>query len=300
MNANISLFSGSAHPFLAKEIASLLGIPLGKRNVRLFPDREIFVEIQESVEGRDVFVLQSLGENPSVDLMELLIMLDALKRAEAGSITAVLPYYPYARQDRIDRPGVPITAKLVADLLTQAGATRLITMDLHSEQIEGFFNMPCRHLLSRKLLIPYCAALNLDNMIAAAPDKGGIKIATAYAKALDLPIALIDKERIDSFQVVMRLFLGDVKDKTVLLVDDLCSTGGTLVNAAEVCEKQGAERIIAVIGHGVFIDSAIEKIENSPIEMCIVTNSVLASERVRDRSKFRVVSAAPLFAEAML
>jgi len=293
------IFSGSSHPALSNEVIAFLGTSLGKRDLHLYPDHEIFVRILESIEGRDTYVLQSLGENPNVHLMELFIILDALKRAAAASITVVLPYFAYARQDRLDHSGVAITAKLVANLLTKAGTDHLITMDLHSEQIEGFFDIPVHHLLSRTLLIPYCAALELQNVVVVAPDKGGIKIASAYARELNVPIALIDKERIDSFHVEMRLFVGDVKGRTVLLPDDMCSTAGTLVSAANVCAKLGATRIIATVGHGLFIEDALEKIEKSPIEMLITTNSIPIAEKVRHHPKIRVVSIAPLLAAAI-
>lgn len=299
MVATPIIFSGSSHPLLAQEIVAHLGTNLGKRDLHLFPDHEIFVEILDPVQGRDVFVFQSLGENPNIHFMELLIILDALKRASAASITVVLPYFAYARQDRMNKPGTPITAKLIANLLTQAGTDHLITMDLHSEQIEGFFDIPVQPLLSRELLIPYCKELELQNLVVVAPDKGGIKIASAYARELEAPLALIDKERIDSFQVEMRLFVGDVKGKTVLLPDDMCSTAGTLVNAANVCAKLGAKRIIALVGHGLFIQDALEKIEKSPIELLITTNSIPIAEKVAKHPKIRVVSIAPLLAQAI-
>lgn len=293
------IFSGSSHPVLIREITSILGASLGRKNLYLFPDREIFVEILDCVQGEDVFVFQSLGENPNIHLMELFIILDALKRASASSITVLLPYFAYARQDKIKRPGMPITAKLVANLLTQAGTDHLITMDLHSEQIEGFFDIPVQQLLSRSLLIPYCKGLNIDNIVVVAPDEGGIKIASAYAEKLKAPLALIDKERIDSFQVEMRLFVGNVKGKSVLLVDDMCSTAGTLINAANICVNLGAERIIAVVGHGLFVEHALEKIQQSPIEMLIVTNSVPMPEEMSKYPKVHIISIAPLLVEAI-
>jgi ribose-phosphate pyrophosphokinase len=299
MTAMPLIFSGSSHPHLAHEIATLLGTSLGKRDLRLFPDHEIFVEILEPVQERDIFVLQSPGENPNLYLMELLIILDALKRASAASLTVILPYFAYARQDRLDKPGVPISAKLIANLLMQAGTDHLITMDLHSEQIEGFFDIPVHQLLSRTLLIPYCSSLELENMVVVAPDKGGIKIASAYARELEVPMALIDKERIDSFHVEMRLFVGDVHGKTVLLPDDMCSTAGTLVNAANVCAEQGAKRILAMVGHGLFIENALEKIEKSPIEMVITTNSIPMPDHIRNHPKIHVISIAPLLADAI-
>lgn len=300
MNTAPIIFSGSSHPDLAHEIISLLATPLGKRDLHLFPDHEIFVEILEPVRGRDIYILQSFGGNPNIYLMELLIMLDALKRADPASMTVVAPYLAYTRQDRLDKPGVPITAKLIANLLTQAGANRLITMDLHSEQIEGFFDIPVLHLLSREIFIPYCIDLNLQNVVVVAPDKGGIKIASAYARELGVPLALIDKERIDSFQVEMRLFVGDVKGKTVLLPDDMCSTAGTIVSAANVCAELGAQRIIAIVGHGLFIEDAVKKIEQSPIEMVLTTNSIAMPENIRNHPKIRVVSIAGLLANAMI
>lgn len=293
------ILSGTSHLSLAQEVVALLRTSLGKRDLIFFPDHEIHVEIHQPVFGQHVFVLQSLGLNPNIYLMELFIILDALKRAGATSITVVLPYYGYGRQDRLDKPGVSITAKLVADLLTQSGADHLITMDLHSEQIEGFFDIPVQHLLSSTLLIPYCLNLHLEDLVVVAPDKGGIKIAGAYAKELNAPLALLDKERLDPFVVEMRLFVGDVKGKTVLLPDDMCSTAGTLVKAADVCAAHGAKRIIATVGHGLFIENALEKIEKSAIEMVIVTNSNHIPEKVCTHPKIRVVSIAPLLAGAI-
>lgn len=300
MAATPLIFSGSSHPVLANEISGCLGTVLGKRHLQLFPDGEIFVEILDAVQGGDVYVFQSLGQNPNFYLMEIFIILDALKRASAASVTVILPYYAYARQDRINKPGTPITAKLIANLLTDAGADQLITMDLHAEQIEGFFDIPVQHVLSKDLLVSYCKSLIcFDNSVVVAPDKGAIKIASAYAKELNVPLALIDKERIDSFQVSMRLFVGDVKGKTVILPDDMCSTAGTLVSAAYICADLGANRIIAVVSHGLFNEDALEKIEKSPIEVLVVTNSIPMSERISQHPKIRIVSIAPLFAEAI-
>lgn len=293
------IFSGTSHPALANEVANILGLQLGKRDLHVFPDHEIHIEIQENVMRRNVCVLQSVGSNPNFYYFELFILLDALKRAGAQSLTVILPYYAYARQDRIDKPGVSITAKLIADLLTTAGGTRLVTIDLHSEQIEGFFNIPVHHLLSRSLLLPYFSSFNFEDVVVVAPDNGGIKIASAYAKELKVPMALIDKERINAFQVETRLFVGDVKGKTVLLTDDMCSTGGTLIHAANVCADLGAARIIAIVGHGLYIEDALEKIDQSPIEMMIVSNSIPIEERVRVHPKIRVISIAPLLAEVI-
>lgn len=294
------IFSGSSNLSLANEVVAHLGTVLGKRKIEVFPDGEIYVEIIESVQEKDVLVLQSLGEAPNFKIMETLIMLDALKRASASSITLVLPYYAYARQDRINKSGTPITAKLLADILSQAGADHLITMDLHSESIEGFFNIPVNHLLSSDVLIRSLeSTFNLDHAVVVAPDKGAIKIGGIYAKKLNLPLAFIDKERVDSFHVQTRLFVGDVKGKVVLLPDDMCATGGTLVSAANICMEYGAKRVVAVVAHGLFTDDALHKLENSSIERVIVTNSIPASERVSKHPKIKIVSIAPLLANAI-
>lgn len=297
-NRSPLIFSGSSNPELADEIASLLSCPLGSVKLGRFPDGEIDIEILESVQNRTVYLIQSGFPDPDKHFMQLLCMLDALKRGGAKSVTVVLPYYGYARQDRVDKRGVPITAKLAADMLTLAGASRVITMDLHSEQIEGFFDIPVEQLLSRTLFIPLCASLRLQNPIVMAPDKGGVKIAMSYAKKLKIPIGLIDKTRIDSSCVEVRCFVGDVKGRTVILPDDMCATGETLIQAAIACKNLGAVKIIAFVGHGLLIDDALKNIDGSPIECLITTNSVSLSEEARNHPKIRVISVAPLFSEA--
>lgn len=294
------LFTGTSNPKLAQEVANLLKISLGQADIHRFPDKEISVELLEPIQGRSVFVMQSFFNDPNIFLMEMLIMIDAMKRAGARSITAVIPYYGYARQDRIDKPGRPITAKLIADLLSKAGTTKIITLDLHSEQIEGFFDIPVNHLESHALLIDDCKKLQLEDAVVVAPDKGGIKIASAYSRMLNLPMALIDKDRINPYHVEMHLFVGNVKGKTVLLPDDMCSTAGTLVSAAKTCLELGANRIIGVIGHGLFVENALELIEKSPIEILFTTNSVQMSETLQNHHKIKIISAAPLFAQAIL
>ncbi|MDP1880698.1 MAG: ribose-phosphate diphosphokinase [Parachlamydiaceae bacterium] len=294
------IFSGSSNLPLAHEISNLVNIPLGQIKIENFPDSEISIQLLESVQNRNVYVIQSLFPNINQHLIELLLIIDALKRASAKQITIILPYYGYARQDRLDKSGVPISAKVVANLLKISGIHRLITLDLHSEQIEGFFDIPVEHLLSRSLLIPYCRTHQFDNPIVIAPDKGGIKIAVNYAKALGFPVGLIEKERINPYQVNIQFFVGDVKDRTVILPDDMCSTGSTLIQAAEACKKLGAKRIVAIVGHGLFINDAIEKIEKSPIETMITTNSIIQNSQVTSNKKITVLSVASLFSDIIL
>lgn len=293
------LFSGSSNLNLANKIAQLLNLSLGKRDIHFFPDKEIFVEILEPVQARDIFVIQSLFNDPNIHLMELLIMVDALKRAGAESITAVLPYFGYARQDRLIRPGMSITAKLVADLLTCSGITKIITLDLHSDQIEGFFDIPVEHLTSRSLLANYCRNFNLDEAVIVAPDKGGVKIASEFSRELNLPMAMIDKERLDPYNVEMRFFIGNVANKTVILTDDMCSTAGTLINAAKTCHELGANKIFALVGHALFVKNALVHLEESVIEKIITTDSVSSSSEIKKHNKIHVLSVAPLFAQAI-
>lgn len=293
------LFSGSSHVSLSNEIASILGISLGKIDLRVFPDGEIFVQILEPVRNQSVSVVQSLFPNPNFQLMELLIIIDALKRSGASSIHAILPYYCYARQDRVNKSGSPITAKLVANLLTKAGVDHVVTLDLHSDQIEGFFDIPVTQLRAAPLLIESCKELALENCIVVAPDKGSIKIASAYGKALGFPIALIDKKRIDPLQTETHLFIGDVAGKTVLLPDDMCSAASTLVNAAKACAELGAKRIIAAAGHGLFVGDAIKLIEKSPLELVITTNTLPHSLEVINNPKIKIVPISPIIAETI-
>lgn len=295
MDLHPLIFSGSSNLPLAQEISNLVNIPLGKIKIEIFPDKEISIHLLEPVQNKNVYVIQSLFPNGNEHLIELLLIIDALKRASAKHITVILPYYAYARQDRLDKHGVPISAKVVANLLKIGGIHRLITLDLHSEQIEGFFDFPVEHLLSRSLLIPYLKTHLFDNPIVIAPDKGGIKIAVNYAKSLGFPVGLIEKERINPYQVNIQFFVGDVKDRTVILPDDMCSTSNTIIHAAEACMKLGAKRIVAIVGHGLFINEAIEQLEKSPIEMIITTNSIVQNSHVTSNKKIKILSIAPLF-----
>lgn len=268
------LFSGSSHRAFSEELAAYLGIPLSPVAFRPFPDGEICVQIQESVRGRNVFLVQSVARDPNYYLMELLILLDACKRASAKNIVALLPYFGYARQDRKDKPRVPITAKLVADLLVTAGATRVLTMDLHAGQIQGFFDVPVDNLYARPLLAAAVEAEGIDNLVVVAPDLGAIKIARAYANQLHADFAVMDKRRISTEEVSILSLIGEVAGRNVLLVDDMCSTGETLVRAAEACLEAGAHRIYAAFTHGLLVGGAVERIAKSPIEKIFTSNSV--------------------------
>lgn len=296
-----SLFSGTSHPKLAKEVADHLKMHFGKIAIERFPDGETSLQILENVRGRNVFAFQSVAIDPNNYLVELLIMIDALKRASANSITAVIPYFGYCRQDRKEKPRVPITAKLVANMLVNAGATRVLTVDLHAGQVQGFFDIPVDNIVGRPVLVE--AFKNLagapNNIVVVAPDLGSIKLARTYARSLKADMAIVDKLRISATQVEAVTLIGDVNGKDVLLADDMCSTGGTLVSAAKACREKGAKRIFAVATHGLLVGNAIEEIANSPIEALLISNTVPATESTHQCDKIHVVSIAPLLAQAI-
>ncbi|MCE2983695.1 MAG: ribose-phosphate pyrophosphokinase [Parachlamydia sp.] len=293
------LFAGSSHLKLAKEVADILKIPLGQIQSDSFPDGEISVQILESVRGKDVFVLQSVALNPNFYLMELLIIIDALKRASVNSITAVIPYFGYSRQDRKDKPRVPITAKLVANLLTTAGVTRILVVDLHAGQLQGFFDIPVDHVHGHLPLIESLEGIDRNNCVVVGPDIGSVKIARAFAKELAVDFAVIDKCRLNTEDVESVTLIGDVKGKDVLLADDMCSTGATLASAAKACQEKGANRVFAAITHGVLVGSAVDRIEQSPLECVWMTNTIPANERLNGSTKLKTVSIAPLLAHAV-
>lgn len=294
-NNDYALFAGTSHPELAQQIANKLNIELGKARIEMFPDGEIGVQILESVRGRDVFLVQSIARNPNFYLMELLILVDALKRASARSIIAVIPYYGYARQDRRGKAREPITAKLVADLLQTAGITRVLTMDLHTEQIQGFFDIPVDNLYARTILVETLSQQKMSHCVVVTPDIGSIKLARGYAEALKVDLAIVDKRRVSAKQVEMAALIGSVKDKDVLLVDDMCSTGGTLKTAAKVCKQAGAKRIFAAVTHGLFVGNGFGECE---IEKIVMSNTVPTPETL-ERTRLEIVSVAPLFAKAI-
>lgn len=293
------LFSGSSHPELAKEVADYLGVDVSPLDLSLFPDGEISLQVMENVRGRDVFVLQTIALDPNYYLMELLILIDALKRASAKSINVIIPYLGYCRQDRKDKPRVPITAKLVANMIEKAGANQVLTMDLHADQIQGFFDIPVDNLYGRPLLAEAVRELNLSDCIVVAPDAGSVKLTRDYANQLGVEFAVLDKDRLGPDKVEIVTLIGDIKGKDVLLADDMCSTAGTLVSAAKACREEGARRIIAAITHGLFVGEAIKKIEASPIELLLVSNSIPETERLQGTSKMKFVSIAPLLGKAI-
>lgn len=297
---NVLIFSGSAHPELTREIAKIIGVRLGKIKIDRFPDHEISIEILEDVRDRDVFVVQPTALEPNDYLMELLIIIDALKRASARRITAVIPYFGYCRQDRQDKLNVPISAKLVGDLLQRAGAACVVSADLHAGQIQGFFDIPVINLHGMPLVLEEIRKLKPKNLIIVTPDVGSIKLGRDFASQLKADLAVINKQRLKADQVQDLQLIGDVKGRDVLLADDMCSTGATLASAAKACQEKGAKRILACVMHGLFVGDAYKLISQSPIEALITTNTVpFKGPADKTVKHFRVVSAAPLFAQAI-
>ncbi len=297
-NNEFYLFAGSSHTKLANEICEELACSLGRASLSLFPDGELAVEIQEDVGGKTVFLLQTIAINPNQYLMEMLVMIDALKRASAKKIIAITPYLGYCRQDRKNKPGEPITAKLVANILSIAGVDHLITFDLHADQVEGFFEIPVDHLHCQELLSREAMKLLGENTVILAPDVGSLKIAEKMSKYLGIEIAFMKKERKNPFEVSVSL-IGDVKGKNVLIADDMCSTGGTLVAAANLCRTLQAERIIGMVTHGLFVGSALEKITSSSLEAMFTTNTIPDLGRYAALTKIKTLSVASMIAQAI-
>lgn len=290
------IFSGSAHPSFAKELARHLDVALSSAEVNRFSDGEINVKISESVRGKDIYIIQPTCKPTNDNLMELLIMVDAFKRSSANNINAVIPYFGYARQDRKAAPRVPISAKLVANLLQSAGVNRVITMDLHAGQIQGFFDVPVDNLYGSIVFYDYVKAKNLKNPIIASPDIGGVARARHFAEHLGLSLVIVDKKRERANESEVMNIIGDVRDKSVIMVDDIIDTAGTMVKAADVLKKNGAINVIALGTHAVFSSNAIEKIENGALDEVAVTNSIPFENTSK---KIKVLSAAPLFAEVI-
>jgi ribose-phosphate pyrophosphokinase len=295
----LKVFSGSAHRPLAGEIAEYLGISVGQARLRRFPDTEVAFQIDENIRGTDVFIVQPTSPPVDPHLMELMIMIDAFQRSSAARITAVIPYYGYARQDRKDKPRVPISAKLVANVLSAAGTNRVLTMDLHKAQIQGFFDIPVDHLFAAPVIIEHLARLNYPDLTIVAPDAGGAERARAYAKRLGADLAVVDKRRSDDGTAEVMNVIGDVENRTCIIQDDIIDTAGTIVKAAGALKASGAQRVLGCAVHGVLSGPAIERIETSEIEKLIVTNTIaMTPERARC-GKIQVLSVARLLGQAI-
>jgi len=288
---DLKVFSGSAHPHLTKEIADFLGIPVGQARLRRFPDSEVSFQIDENIRGTDVFIVQPTSNPVDQHLIEMLIMVDAFRRSSAARITAVIPYYGYARQDRKDKPRVPISAKLVANLLSASGTNRVLTMDLHKAQIQGFFDIPVDHLFAAPVIIEYLSRLNYPNLTIVSPDAGGAERARAYAKRLDAELAIIDKRRSEDGTAEVMNVIGDVDGRTCILQDDIIDTAGTIQKGASALKAAGAERVLS--------GPAIDRIENSPLDQLIVTNTIPLSPNGQQCKKIVVLSVARLLGQAI-
>jgi ribose-phosphate pyrophosphokinase len=293
----VKIFSGTANEPLAKAICESIGMELGKCTIKPFPDGETFVKIEENVRGEEVFLVQPTAPPTNHNLMELFIMIDALRRASAKRITAVMPFYGYARQDRKDQPRVPITAKLVANLLVAAGANRILAMDLHAQQIQGFFDIPVDHLYAAPVMYDYLKKKNLKDLVVVSPDTGGLKMAHAYSQVLEAGLAIVAKRRKSASEVESMAVIGEIKGKNILLVDDLTETAGTLTEAARLLKKKGAKRILACVSHAILGETGIERLRKSSIDELITTDTV--QRPAIDGVKITTLSVAGLLGEAI-
>jgi ribose-phosphate pyrophosphokinase len=300
MKRDIKLFAGSASQSLTKKISSAIGVPVSKSTITRFADGELKIKLEENIRGRDVFIVQSTYP-PAEHILELLLFLDAAKRASADRITAVIPYFGYARQDRKDEPRVPISAKLIADLLARSGASRLLTMDLHAEQIQGYFDIPVDHLYAAPVLIDYYQKLNMRNITVVAPDTGSVKRARAFARRLgkDVPIAIVDKRRTGPNKSMVANIVGEVKNKTALIYDDMLDTGGTLVDAAESIREKGARQVYTCVVHPLLSRSAPQRIMKSCIRELVVTDTIPLTPEKKTK-KVKVLSVANLLGKAIM
>jgi len=299
MENEMKIFSGNSNPALAAEIAESLNVSLGRAEVGRFPEGECKVKISDNIRGADVFILQSTCPPVNDNLVELLVMIDAARRASARRITAVIPYFGYARQDRKDQPRVPITAKLVANLITEAGADRVLTMDLHAQQIQGFFDIPLDHLMALPVLVEHFKALKIPDLAICTADVGGIKGAWKFAEKLNAPLAIVDKKRSGDTQVQALALIGEVAGKNIVIPDDMIATGGTLVNAAKFLRENGAKDLYACGTHGVLSGGAVERIKTAGFKQVVMTNTIpLATEK--QQPNYRHLSIARLFGEAIL
>jgi ribose-phosphate pyrophosphokinase len=300
MDGELKVFGGRAHPSLVQEICEYLEIAPGKMTKYTFSDGEIFCQIDENVRGSDVFVVQPTCHPVNENLIELLIMLDAFKRSSASRVTAVIPYYGYARQDKKDQPRVPITAKLVADLISAAGADRILTMDLHASQIQGFFDVPVDHLFAAPVLLDAIRALEIPDLVIVSPDAGGVERARAIAKRLHAGLAILDKRRTGPNEAEVMHVIGEVAGRNVLIIDDIIDTAGTLTKAIAALRKEGAQRILAAGVHGILSGPALDRILSSPLEQVLITNTTPIDGKVERCSKLSTLSVAPLLGEAIM
>ena len=296
-NREMKIFTGTAHPELARKICQAVGVPLGDAMVSSFPDGETRVKINENIRGRDIFIVQPTCPPTNQNLMELLILIDAARRASAYRITAVIPYFGYARQDRKDQPRVPITAKLVANLLHAAGANRILALDLHAQQIQGFFDIPVDHLYAAPVLIRYIRQKRIGNLVVVSPDVGGLKLASAYSEALNATLAIVGKRRKSPTETEALQVIGDVEGKNVIMVDDLTETAGTLTSAARLLKKLGANEIYAGVSHAVFTEIADERLRHSEIAELITTDSTPV--RLSPGNRITVLSIAEVLGEGI-
>jgi ribose-phosphate pyrophosphokinase len=298
-HGQLKIFTGSAHPALAREIAEHLGLPLGAARLHRFPDSEVSFQIDENIRGTDVFVVQPTSMPVDQHLVEMCVMIDAFRRSSASRITAVLPYYGYARQDRKDKPRVPISAKLVANLLSAAGTNRVLTMDLHKAQIQGFFDIPVDHLFAAPVIIDYLSRQNFGPITIVSPDAGGAERARAYAKRLDAELAIIDKRRSEDGTAEVMNVIGDVNGRVCIIADDIIDTAGTMQKAAQALMDNGASRVLASAVHGVLSGPAIRRIDAAPIDRLIVTNTIPMNGDRAACAKIVVLSVARLLAQAI-
>lgn len=296
-NLEMKIFTGNAHPALARDICSYLGVGLADASVSSFPDGETYVKINDNIRGRDVFIIQPTCPPTNQNLMELLILVDAARRASAARITSVIPFFGYARQDRKDQPRVPITAKLVANLLVAAGVNRVLTMDLHAQQLQGFFDIPVDHLHARPVMVEHLRQLDIGNLVVVSPDVGGVKMASAYAQAVGAGLAIVVKKRKSAVETEASHVIGEVAGKNVLIVDDLTETAGTLTSAARMLRKHGALDIYAGVSHAVLTDLAVERLKDSEIKELITTDSVPV--RPTSEQRVKVLSVAELLGEGI-
>ncbi|HEX9757647.1 MAG TPA: ribose-phosphate pyrophosphokinase [Nitrospiria bacterium] len=299
MNRKLKLFSGSSNLELAEEICRFLGVSLGRATLSTFSDGEILVRVDENVRGMDIFIIQSTSSPVNDNLVELLLMIDAMKRASAHRITAVIPYFGYARQDRKDQPRVPISAKLMADLITTSGAHRVLTVDLHAGQIQGFFNIPVDHLYATPVLLDYIKSKNIQDLVVVSPDAGGVERARAFAKRLNAQLAIIDKRREGPNQTKLMNIIGEVEKRNILILDDMIDTAGTIAQSARAIDEKGASEILAGCTHPVLSGSALDHLNSSAITEIIVTNTVPLGKKKDLCSKIKVLSVAPLLGEAI-